>query len=124
MKLTKLYNGAGVYSDDDRTQLVKRDMPHRDGHGDTLYGHLDNLEESLGEMRSRGDNIVRFALGTLGTHLSLTSPNLPSIAQDPLTRTQAILSPFAAEWRDAEARDLESRVKKKVYVECRLLPGR
>ena len=61
VKLTTLKNGAGVYSDDDRTQLVKRVRSHEDSRNDTLYGHLDDLEESLGEMRSRGDSIVRFA---------------------------------------------------------------
>ena len=106
--------------DNDRTQLVERHRSQRD----SLYGHLDDLEETLGEMRSRGDSIVQFALSTLGTHLSLTTPSLPSITQDPLTRRQAIESPFAAEWREAEAKELDSLVKKKVCVECKLPPGR
>ena len=103
---------------------MKRVRSHEDSRNDTLYGHLDDLEESLGEMRSRGDSIVRFALSTLGTHLSITTPNLPYVTQDPLTRRQAIASPLAAKWRDAEAREHNSLVKTKVYVECRLPPGR
>ena len=114
--LTNLNNGTGPYSDDDRTKLVKRERSYTDTrHEDALYGHLDDLEESLGEMRSSGDSIVCFALSTLGTHLSITTPNLPPVTQDLLTRRQAISSPFAAECRVAEARELESLVKKKVY---------
>ena len=48
-----------------------------------LIKHNDN-EERPGDMRFRGDSIVQFALSTLGTHLSITTPNLPSITQDPL----------------------------------------
>ena len=77
-----LHNGVGVCSDTDRTQLVDRMTSHRD----SKYGHLVDLEESLGKMRSRGDSIVRFILSTLGTHLSITTPYLPSIAQDRFTR--------------------------------------
>ena len=69
-------------------------------------------------MRPSGDSIVRFALSTLGTHLAIPTPNLPYVTQDSLTRRQAISSPFAAEWRDAEDRELELLVKKKGYVEC------
>ena len=69
VKSTNPKNGVGVYSDSDRTQLVERHRSQRD----SLYGHLDDLEETLGEMRSRGDSIVQFALSGLGTHLSLLS---------------------------------------------------
>ena len=76
---------------------MKRVRSHEDSRKDTLYGHLDDLEESLGEMHSSGDSIVRFGLSILGTHLLLITPNLLSITQDLPTRRQTISSPFAAE---------------------------
>ena len=79
VKLTNPKNSLRVYSDNDRTQLVERHRSQRD----SLYGHLVDLEETLGEMRSRGDSIVKFAPSTLGKNLSITTPNLPSITQDP-----------------------------------------
>ena len=76
-------------------------------------------------MRSRGYSIVQFAISTLGTHLSLTTPNLPSITQNELTRLQAISSSFAAEWREAGAKKLVTSKKRCMRsvgyeVECRL----
>ena len=80
MKLTNLNNGVGVYLDVDRTQLVKWHMSLRD----SQYGYLGDLGEILGEMHSVGDSIVREALSPLGTHLSLTTNNIPYIPHDSL----------------------------------------
>ena len=41
-----------------------------------------------------------------------------------MTRRQAMLTPQADEWREAEARELESLVKKNVYTVCELPRGR
>ena len=121
IEMTSLSNGAGAYSEPDRTQPAKWPMSlNKDGQ----YRHLVELEESLGMLSLRGDSIACFALSILGTHLSPLIPNLPSITQDPTTRRQAMASPEAPQWRAAEAKELESLVVKKVYIECVLPPGR
>ena len=50
--------------------------------------------ESLGELPS---NIAQVTLSILGTYLYDTSPNLPVILQDTLSRHHAILTTEAAE---------------------------
>ena len=59
--------------------------------------------ESLGELPS---NIAQVTLSILGTYLYDTSPNLPVILQDTLSRHHAILTPEAAEWRAVETEEL------------------
>ena len=119
-RLTQPSGCVGADSVAEHTQLTKWQTSHRDSQCEPL----DDIEKSLGVLSSRGDDIAHFALSTLGTHLSDTTPNLPSITQDPLTRRQAMLTPQADEWRAAEARELESLVKKGVYVVCELPRGR
>ena len=77
-------------------------------------------DESLEVMRSRGDSIVKSALSSLVKHVLLIPPNLLSITQNPTTSRQAMSSHFVAEWREAEAKELQLLVQKKVYVGCSL----
>ena len=63
-------------------------------------------------------------MSILGIFLSKTTPNLLSVTQDSLTIRQSTSSIFAVEWREAEARVLESLVHNTVYMEYRLSPGR
>ena len=79
---------------------------------DSQNGYLGDLGEILGEMHSGGDSIVREALSTFGTHLSLTTNNAPYIPQDSLFMLQLATDSTNTMWRKAEADEVESLVTK------------